>query len=224
MARFDRMRVLNAIAETGLVPIFYHPDPEIAQRVVGACAEGGAQVVEYTNRGDRALGLFNGLIEWAESRFPWLALGVGSVQDAPTAALYIAAGANFVVSPILNPESVRLCNRRKVAHIPGCGTVSEISEAEELGCEIVKLFPAGEMGGPSFVKSMLAPMPWSRLMPTGGVDLTADSIKSWIEAGALCVGMGSKLITKELIAAGDYAGITENVKRALEWVKWARGG
>ncbi len=223
MPRFDRMRVLNGVMDTGLVPIFYHPDPEIARKVIGACADGGAQVVEFTNRGDRALGLFTDLIEWAEKQYPWLALGVGSVQDAPTAALYIAAGANFVVSPILNPETARLCNRRKVAHIPGCGTVSEISEAEELGCEIVKLFPAGEMGGPSFVKSMLAPMPWTRVMPTGGVELTADSIKGWIEAGAVCIGMGSKLITKELLAAGDFAGISEHVKRALEGGKWARG-
>ena len=149
-------------------------------------------------------------------------LGVGSVIDAPTAALYISAGANFVVGPVLNPEVARLCNRHKVAYSPGCGSVSEISDAEELGVEIVKVFPGTQVGGPAFVKAMRGPMPWTRLMPTGGVDATRESIRAWFQAGAACVGMGSKLITKELVAAGDWDAISEKVAQVLAWIKEVR--
>jgi 2-dehydro-3-deoxyphosphogluconate aldolase/(4S)-4-hydroxy-2-oxoglutarate aldolase len=148
---------------------------------------------------------------------------VGSVVDAPTAAMYIGSGANFVVGPLLNPEIARLCNRRKIAYSPGCGSVSEISQAEELGVEIVKIFPGGQVGGPAFAKAVRGPMPWTRLMPTGGVDTTQDSIQAWIEAGVACLGIGSKLIRKDLVAAGDYAAIEENVRRVLAWIQEARG-
>ncbi len=124
MARFDRLAVLNAIVESGLVPVFYHNSVEVAKQIVGACAEGGARVVEFTNRGDRAWNVFTQLAEWAEKADPEVILGVGSVIDAPTAALYIASGANFVVGPILNPEVARLCNRRKIAYMPGCGSAT----------------------------------------------------------------------------------------------------
>ena len=137
MARFDRLTILNTMLDTGLVPIFYHADLAVAKEIVSACAEGGARVVEFTNRGDRALNVFTELVVHFESAAPSLILGAGSVVDAPTAALYIASGANFVVGPVLNPEVARLCNRRKVAYIPGCGTTSEISQAEELGANAV---------------------------------------------------------------------------------------
>jgi 2-dehydro-3-deoxyphosphogluconate aldolase/(4S)-4-hydroxy-2-oxoglutarate aldolase len=223
MARFDRLTVLNAMIDTGLVPIFYHSDLAVAKKVVAACAEGGAQIVEFTNRGDRAWNIFTALLAFFESVNPSLILGVGSVMDAPTAALYIASGANFVVSPILNPEIARVCNRRKVVHVPGCGTVSEISTAEELGAEIVKIFPAAQMGGPGFVKAVRGPMSWVRIMPTGGVDATKEGVYEWIEAGAACLGVGSKLIRKDLVAAGDYEAIGENVRQVLEWIREARG-
>jgi 2-dehydro-3-deoxyphosphogluconate aldolase/(4S)-4-hydroxy-2-oxoglutarate aldolase len=223
MARFDRLTVLNAMIDTGLVPIFYHSDLAVAKKVIAACAEGGAQLVEFTNRGDRAWNIFNALVAFFESANPSLILGVGSVMDAPTAAMYIASGANFVVSPILNPEIARVCNRRKVVHVPGCGTVSEISTAEELGAEIVKIFPAAQMGGPGFVKAVRGPMSWVRIMPTGGVDATKEDIHAWVEAGTACLGIGSKLIRKDLVAAGDYEAIRENVRQVLEWIQEARG-
>lgn len=223
MARFDRLTVLNAMIDTGLVPIFYHSELAVAQKVIAACAEGGAQLVEFTNRGDRAWNIFNALVASFESANPSLILGVGSVMDAPTAAMYIASGANFVVSPILNPEIARVCNRRKVVHVPGCGTVSEISTAEELGAEIVKIFPAAQMGGPGFVKAVRGPMSWVRIMPTGGVLATKEDIHAWIEAGVACLGIGSKLIRKDLVAAGDYEAIRENVRQVLEWIQEARG-
>ncbi|MBN1139172.1 MAG: bifunctional 4-hydroxy-2-oxoglutarate aldolase/2-dehydro-3-deoxy-phosphogluconate aldolase, partial [Anaerolineae bacterium] len=178
MARFDRLAVLNAVVESGLAPVFYHGDVGVAKQIMAACAQGGARVVEFTNRGDRAWNAFTQLIEWADKAHPGVILGVGSVIDAPTAALYIGSGANFVVGPILNPEVARLCNRRKIAYMPGCGSATEISQAEELGVEIVKVFPGAEVGGPGFVKAVLAPMPWTRIMPTGGVDATEESIRA----------------------------------------------
>jgi 2-dehydro-3-deoxyphosphogluconate aldolase/(4S)-4-hydroxy-2-oxoglutarate aldolase len=223
MARFDRLTVLNALVETGLVPVFYNGDLDVSKQIVAACAAGGAKAVEFTNRGDRAWNVFTQLVEWVEESAQAVILGVGSVIDAPTAALYVSSGANFVVGPVLNPEVARLCNRRKVAYMPGCGSASEVSEAEELGVEIVKVFPGAEVGGPAFVKAVLGPMPWTRIMPTGGVNATEESIRGWFGAGVACVGIGSKLITKELVAAGDYDGISRKVAQVLAWIRTAQG-
>jgi len=222
MARFSRMEVLNTIVELGLVPVFYNPDLEVAKRIIAACGAGGARVVEFTNRGDRAWNIFTQLIAWAEQAHPEIILGVGSVIDAPTAAMYIASGANFVVGPVLNSEIARLCNRRKVAYSPGCGSVSEISQAEELGTEIVKVFPGTQVGGPAFVRAVRGPMPWTCIMPTGGVDATEESIRAWFEAGVACVGMGSKLIAKGLVAAGDFEAISNKVAQVLAWIRQVR--
>jgi 2-dehydro-3-deoxyphosphogluconate aldolase/(4S)-4-hydroxy-2-oxoglutarate aldolase len=222
MARTDRLTVLNTVVESGLVPVFYDSDVEVAKQIVTACARGGARVVEFTNRGDRAWNVFTQLAEWADSAYPEMILGVGTVIDTPTAALYIGSGANFVVGPILNPEIARLCNRRKIAYMPGCGTVSEISQAEELGVEIVKVFPGAEVGGPDFVKAVLAPMPWTRIMPTGGVAASEESIRAWFQAGVTAVGIGSSLITKQLVARGDFDGIANQVAQVLAWIQEAR--
>ena len=222
MAKFDRLTVLNTMIDTGLVPVFYNGDLEVAKKITVVCAEGGAKVLEFTNRGDRAWNIFTNLIEFVDQTYPDVILGAGSVVDAPTAAMYIASGANFVVGPLLNPEIARLCNRRKVAYSPGCGSVSEISEAEELGVEIVKVFPGGQVGGPAFAKAVSGPMPWTRIMPTGGVDATKESVEAWITAGAACLGMGSKLVRKDLVAAGDYEAIRDNVSRVLGLIQEAR--
>jgi 2-dehydro-3-deoxyphosphogluconate aldolase/(4S)-4-hydroxy-2-oxoglutarate aldolase len=222
MARFKRLTVYNTILDKGLVPVFYHGDIEVAKKVVQACAEGGATVVEFTNRGDFAPEVFKELSQYTAQTTPEVILGVGSVIDEPTAALYIAYGANFVVGPILNEAIAKLCNRRKVAYMPGCGSVSEISYAEELGVEIVKIFPGDSVGGPGFVKAVLGPCPWVRIMPTGGVDATEESIKAWFGAGVACVGIGSKLIRKDLVAAGNWAELTAKVRQVLDWIKKAR--
>lgn len=223
MARFTRLQVLNKMVELGLVPVFYHPDVDTAIKIVEACAAGGAKVVEFTNRGDLAYEVFVSLVKHVNRNLPDVILGVGSIIDAPTAALYISSGANFVVCPILNPEVARLCNRRKIAYSPGCGSASEISQAEELGVEIVKIFPGDSVGGPEFVKALLGPCPWSSIMPTGGVDATRESVSAWIKAGATCLGMGSKLITKELVAAKDWDSISAKTRQVLAWIKEARG-
>ncbi|MEE9464775.1 MAG: bifunctional 4-hydroxy-2-oxoglutarate aldolase/2-dehydro-3-deoxy-phosphogluconate aldolase, partial [Candidatus Neomarinimicrobiota bacterium] len=176
-----------------------------------------------TNRGDQAHIVFEELVRRFKDEEDVI-LGAGSIIDPGTTSLYIQLGANFVVSPVLNPEMARVCNRRKVAYSPGCGSVNDISQAEELGVEICKIFPGSQIGGAGFVKAVRGPMPWSRIIPTGGVSPTEENIRGWIEAGAACVGMGSKLITKEYVAAGNYEGITENVVKVLAWIREARGG
>jgi len=221
MARFSRMHVLTKMIETGLVPVFYNPDVEVAAKIVQACLDAGISCIEFTNRGDQAHLVFGELVR----RFagdPNAILGVGSVLDPAAAGIYIQLGANFVVGPVLNPDVAKICNRRKVAYSPGCGSASEISQAEELGVEICKIFPGSQVGGPGFVKAVLGPMPWTRIMPTGGVAPTLENMQAWFEAGVSCVGMGSKLISKELVAAGDYAGITKLAKETLGWIKQIR--
>lgn len=224
MARHSRVNVLNGMIEIGLVPVFFNPDIDKAQKIVEACADGGARVIEFTNRGDLAYRVFADLAGHVAAKRTEVILGVGSVLDAPTASLYINSGADFVVGPILNSEVARLCNRRKIPYSPGCGSVTEISQAEELGVEIVKIFPGGQVGGPDFVKAVLGPMPWTRIMPTGGVAPTKESIHAWITAGSTCLGIGSKLITRDLVGKGDWQGITEKVVQCLKWIGEARKG
>ncbi|MCL6430295.1 MAG: bifunctional 4-hydroxy-2-oxoglutarate aldolase/2-dehydro-3-deoxy-phosphogluconate aldolase [Anaerolineae bacterium] len=224
MARFTRLQVLNRILELGLVPVFYHHDLGTAIRIVEACAAGGATVVEFTNRGDLAYEVFAGLVRHFATANPEVILGVGSIVDPGTAALYIASGANFVVGPVLNPEVARVCNRRKIPYSPGCGSASEISAAEELGVEIVKVFPGAEVGGPGFVKAILGPCPWTLIMPTGGVEATKESIDAWFKAGVAAVGVGSNLIRKDLVEKGEFAAITARVAQMLEWIREARQG
>ena len=223
MARYSRLKVLTTMIETGLVPLFYHADPDVAARVITACLEGGARCIEFTNRGDGAHLVFAELMKRFRDNKE-LILGAGTILDPATAALYIQLGANFIVGPNLNPEVARLCNRRKVSYTPGCATPTEISDAEELGVEICKIFPAGELGGPAFVQAVRGPMPWARLMPTGGVAPEKENVTAWIQAGVACLGMGSKLISAKRIEAGDYAAITSDVKQILEWVREARKG
>jgi 2-dehydro-3-deoxyphosphogluconate aldolase / (4S)-4-hydroxy-2-oxoglutarate aldolase len=216
MARFKRIDVIIKMREAGLVPVFYHKDPEVCRNVIKACFDGGAKVFEFTNRGDFAHELFSELNKWAEKEVPGLIMGVGSVVDAGTASLYIQLGTNFIVSPVLNPEMAKVCNRRKILWSPGCGSLTEINYAEELGAEIVKIFPGSSVGGPDFVKAIKGPCPWTSIMPTGGVEPTAENLKEWFEAGVTCVGMGSNLITKELVQKKDWKGITEKVAGAVK--------
>ena len=223
MAKYSRLYVLTQMIDTGLVPIFYNGDIDTATRIVDACINGGARCVEFTNRGDQAHIVFEELIRRFNNEQNVI-LGAGSIVDPGTTSLYIQLGANFIVSPVLIPEMAHVCNRRKVAYSPGCGSVNDISQAEELGVEICKIFPGSQLGGAGFVKAVRGPMPWTRIIPTGGVSPTQENIYGWIEAGAACVGMGSKLITKEYIAAGNYAAISENVAKVLAWIKDARGG
>lgn len=201
-----------------MVPVFYHKDIEVAKAVLKACYDGGVRAFEFTNRGDFAHEIFCDLMKYAAQECPELALGVGSVVDAPTAALYMQMGACFVVGPLFNPDVAKVCNRRQVPYTPGCGSITEVGYAQEAGCELCKVFP-GDVLGPKFVKGLLAPMPWSKLMVTGGVEPTAENLTSWFKAGVYCVGMGSKLFPKDQIANKDWAAITANCKQAFATIQ-----
>jgi 2-dehydro-3-deoxyphosphogluconate aldolase / (4S)-4-hydroxy-2-oxoglutarate aldolase len=216
MARFTRIEVALKMKETGMIPVFYNADAEVCKKVVKACYDGGVRLFEFTNRGDFATLLFAELNKWAQQECPEMIMGVGSVIDEATAAMYIALGANFIVSPIVDEATARVCNKRKIAWSPGCGTVTEIGRAHELGAEVVKIFPGSEVGGPGFVKAVKGPMPWSSIMPTGGVSPTEENLKSWFEAGVTCVGMGSKLFPKEVLANENYSYITQKCEEALK--------
>ena len=219
MSRFSRIEVALTMKESGMVPVFFNKDIEICKQVLKACYDGGARVFEFTNRGDRAHLVFQELIIWAEKEAPEMILGVGSVVDAGTTSLYIQLGASFIVSPILNPDMAKVCNRRKIGWSPGCGSLSEISQAEELGAEIVKIFPASQVGGPSFIKAISGPCPWTSIMPTGGVSPDEENLRGWINAGAYCVGMGSQLMVKDANGNFDYKAITEKTKIAIAIIK-----
>lgn len=193
MAQYTRIEVASVMKQTGLVPLFYHHDVEVSKQVLKACYDGGARLLEFTSRGDFAFEIFAALNKYAIAELPGMILGVGSVTDAAAASLYMQLGANFIVTPVLREDIAMVCNRRKVLWSPGCGTLTEITKAEELGCEIVKLFP-GDIYGPEFIKGIKGPQPWTSIMPTGGVSPTAENLKKWFDAGVTCVGIGSQLI------------------------------
>ncbi|RIJ46561.1 bifunctional 4-hydroxy-2-oxoglutarate aldolase/2-dehydro-3-deoxy-phosphogluconate aldolase [Maribellus luteus] len=219
MARFSRIQVALTMKETGMVPVFYHKDVEVCKQVVKACYEGGVRLFEFTNRGDFATLVFAELNKWAIQECPEMILGVGSIVDEATAAMYIALGTNFVVAPLIDEGTAKVCNKRKIAWSPGCGSVTEIGRAHELGAEVVKIFPGSQVGGPSFVKAVKGPMPWASIMPTGGVSPDEENLKQWFDAGVTCVGMGSQLFPKEVLAEGNYAYITEKCAEALQIIQ-----
>ena len=222
MAKYTRIEVVLQMKENGIVPVFYNADLEVCKQVLKACYDGGLRTFEFTNRGDYAHEVFGELNKFAKAELDGMMMGVGSVLDAGTSSLYIQLGADFIVSPVVNAEMAKACNRRKVAWMPGCGSVSEISYAEELGAEVVKIFPGAHVGGPAFVKGVKGPLPWASIMPTGGVSPTEENLKEWFAAGVHCVGIGSKLFIKNAEGAFDYAAISSKIKEALQLVKTLR--
>lgn len=221
MAQYSRIEVARVMQETGLVPLFFHSDIAFSKNVLKACYDGGARLMEFTARGDFAHEVFGELTKYAIKELPGMILGVGSVTDGAAASLYMALGANFIVTPVLREDIAIACNRRKVLWSPGCGTLTEIAKAEEMGCEIVKLFP-GDIYGPDFVKAIKGPQPWTSIMPTGGVSPDKENLKGWFGAGVTCVGMGSQLISKEIIASKDFKGLEEKVRETLAMIQSVR--
>ncbi|MGB2128094.1 MAG: bifunctional 4-hydroxy-2-oxoglutarate aldolase/2-dehydro-3-deoxy-phosphogluconate aldolase [Flavicella sp.] len=221
MAQFTRIEVAKAMKETGMIPLFFNSDIELSKKVLKACYDGGARLMEFTARGDFAHEVFGELTKYAIAELPGMIMGVGSVTDAAAASLYMALGANFIVTPVLREDIAIACNRKKVLWSPGCGSLTEIARAEELGCEIVKLFP-GDLYGPKFVKGIKGPQPWTSIMPTGGVAPTEENLSGWFNAGVTCVGMGSQLISKDIIANKDYAKLENDVKAAFEIINRIR--
>lgn len=223
MANHTRIEVVQTMQETGMVPLFYHPDIELGKEVLKACYDGGARLLEFTARGDFAFEVFAVLNKYAIKELPGMIMGVGSITDAAAASMFMQMGANFIVTPTLREDIAIVCNRRKVMWSPGCGTLTEINRAEELGCEVVKLFP-GSTYGPGFVKAIKGPQPWTSVMPTGGVSTEESNLRGWFEAGVTCVGMGSKLISKDILKARDFAKLKSDVAKALELIKTIRKG
>ena len=221
MAKYSRLEVAMAMRESGMIPLFFHSDVELGKKVLKACYAGGARLLEFTARGDFAHEVFAELNKYAQSELPGMILGVGSITDAGAASLYMQLGANFIVTPVLREDIALVCNRRKVLWSPGCGSLTEIARAEELGCEIVKLFP-GSTYGPGFVKAIKGPCPWTDIMPTGGVSTEESNLRGWFEAGVTCVGMGSKLISKEILAQKDFKKLEEDVRKTLDIIKAVR--
>lgn len=221
MARFTRIEVAKAMQQTGLVPLFFCDDVEKSKKVIKACYDGGARLLEFTARGDFAHEIFSELSKYVAIEIPQMIMGVGSVTDAAQASLYMSLGANFVVTPVLREDIALVCNRRKILWSAGCGSLQEIARAEELGCEIVKLFPGGTYG-PSFVKAIRGPQPWTSIMPTGGVSPDKENLKTWFDAGVTCVGMGSKLISKEIIRNEEYAKLQQLVEKTINVIQELR--
>jgi 2-dehydro-3-deoxyphosphogluconate aldolase/(4S)-4-hydroxy-2-oxoglutarate aldolase len=221
MAKYTRIEVASVMKETGLVPLFYHTDVSLAKKILKACYDGGARLMEFTSRGDFAFEIFGELNKYAIAELPGMILGVGSITDAAAASLYMQLGANFIVTPVFREDIAIACNRRKVLWSPGCASLTEIARAEELGCEIVKLFP-GEIYGPQFIKGIKGPCPWTSIMPTGGVTTAKDNLTSWFDAGAVCVGMGSQLITNEILKNQDVVLLENIVRKTLATIKEIR--
>ncbi len=219
MARFTRLEVIQKMKDTGIIPVFYNSDVELCKKVVKACYDGGIRVFEFTNRGDFATLVFSELHQWAIKECPEMIMGVGSVVDGPTTAMYIALGTNFIVSPLIDEEMARICNKRKISWSPGCGSVTEIGRAHELGCEVVKIFPGSAVGGPGFISALLGPMPYTSIMVTGGVTPDEENLTKWFKAGAFCVGMGSQLFPKEVLASGDLGTVTDTCRKCLSIVQ-----
>ena len=209
------------MAEQGMVPLFYHSDIDLCKGILKACYAGGARLLEFTNRGDFAHEVFGELNKYSLKELPGMMLGVGSVTDAACASLYMQLGANFIVTPALREDIALVCNRKKVIWSPGCGTVTEICRDEELGCELVKLFP-GDTYGPGFVKTIKGPQPWTNIMPTGGVSTTEENHKSWFSAGVICVGMGSNMISNDIIKNKDFDLLESRVKNTLALINTLR--
>ncbi len=221
MGLYERYEVVAKVIEVGLVPIFYHGDVEVAKKVCTAVVEAGSKLLEFTNRGPRAFMVFAELTKWRDSEKPDLILGAGTIIDSATAALYINLGADFIVGPSFNPEVAKLCNRRHVAYVPGCSTPTEIAYAEELGADILKIFPA-EILTPKFIRNLLGPCPWLKLMPSGGLEPRKEMIEEWISAGAVALNMGTSLLRPDLIKAGDYETLKRLVEECLKYIREAK--
>jgi len=212
--------VLRDLKETYLIPLFSSASEEEAVKTVGAVMKGGCPVVELTHRTERSLEVFHAV----RKAFPAgnLLLGAGSIIDPATAALYVQAGAEFIVSPAFIPELLSFCNRRNLLHIPGCATMTEILSAYAEGAIAVKIFPANTLGGSKFLKAVLAPCPWIEAIPAGGVEPTAESIREWMEAGAVAVGMGSNFLKKDLIVAKRWDAVMQMVTSVIGFIRIQR--
>ncbi|MEY2792455.1 MAG: hypothetical protein RJA76_447 [Bacteroidota bacterium] len=215
MARNNAATVYSRIEETPIVPLFFNPDETIAKSVLKACYDGGIRVFEFTNRGIEAPALFAKLVEFTEKECPDLVLGIGTIYDAKQAKQFIEMGADFMLQPFTTAEVGEICGKHDIPWMPGTMTLTEIRNAELLGAKYVKIFP-GNVVGPAFVKGLMGPMPHSKIMVTGGVEPTRESLSTWFSAGAKAVGMGSQLFPSNLINEKNYQKITNIIAEMIQ--------
>jgi len=216
-----RRDVLDAIGDSGVLPLFYCDDVEQSVRIMTALADGGARAIEFTDRGPNARRVF---AEMAAQAAVWpssILLGAGSIRDPYAADWFIASGARFIVGPTFDPDVATLCNLRRVPYLPGCATPTEIVTAEKSGVEFVKVFP-GDVLGPAFVRAIRGPLPEAQVVVTGGVAATEASVRDWISAGAVALGFGSGLVSKAFTSGADPAPLTHTVAELIRWVARAR--
>ena len=220
MMAFRKEEIVEAMRSTGIVPLFTHDSADDAQQVIEAAYRGGVRAFEFTNRRPNSFEIFSHLVR-ERKKFADLMLGIGTVMDAATTKKFIDAGADFIISPILKLEMAEVCRKHEVAWIPGCATLTEIVTAKENGAAVIKVFP-GSVLGPGFVSSILPVVPDLKLMITGGVEPTRESLTAWFKAGAMCVGMGSQLFTKDILQTRNWTLLTEKVAHALALAKQIR--
>ncbi|MEQ1798910.1 MAG: bifunctional 4-hydroxy-2-oxoglutarate aldolase/2-dehydro-3-deoxy-phosphogluconate aldolase [Lacibacter sp.] len=208
-------QITDAIVQQGILPLYFNPDETVSVEVLKALYNAGVKAVEYTNRGEAALSNFKKMVEVRNAGMPGLLLGVGTIKNKAQATDYMSAGADFLVSPGFVGEVAAYCIENDIFYAPGCMTPSEIIAAENAGVKFIKLFP-GNILGTEFLTTIKDIFPKLLFMPTGGVDTTKESIESWYKAGVCAVGMGSKLVSKKLMEAKDYAAIEKATKEVLE--------
>lgn len=220
MSNFSNTAIVQAMKASGMIPVFFNPDVEVAKAVLDASYKGGVRVFEFTNRGENAFEVFGQLVKHVE-KYPDLMLGIGTVMNTEVTKKYIGAGAHFIVSPVLKPEMAPVCQQAGKLWIPGCATLTEIVNAKDLGAQVIKIFP-GSVLGPGFVSSVMPVVPGLQLMPTGGVEPTEQNLSAWFKAGVVCVGMGSQLFTKETLETKNWIKLEQSVADALAIIKKVR--
>jgi 2-dehydro-3-deoxyphosphogluconate aldolase / (4S)-4-hydroxy-2-oxoglutarate aldolase len=206
---------VSKIISGGVIPVFFHPDEAVCLHVMDACYRAGVRAFEFTNRGEGAAKTFAVMQRHAEANYKDLLLGIGTIFSFEEGASFADSGAHFIVSPVLVPQMRELQTRFGIPWVPGCGTVTEVWQASQLGAGLMKIFP-GQVLGPSFISAVLAVMPTLRLMPTGGVESSEENISSWKKSGAACVGIGSSLFSKELLATKDWNKLESSMKKLLD--------
>ncbi len=217
---FTKQQIVDTMSSTGLVPLFTHDDPTAATQVLEAAYRGGVRVFEFTNRRKNSFEIFSALVEVAK-KYPDLMLGIGTIMDGATTKKFIDAGAHFIISPILKLEMAEVCHTHDRLWIPGCATLTEIVTAKEHGAGVIKIFP-GSVLGPGFISSIMPVVPDLKLMITGGVEPNEKNLSSWFNAGAMCVGLGSQLFTKEITEQKDWALLEQRVVESLAIIKQVR--
>jgi 2-dehydro-3-deoxyphosphogluconate aldolase / (4S)-4-hydroxy-2-oxoglutarate aldolase len=215
--KFTNEQIVSKMKEIGLVPLFTHDDIPTAQQVIEAAYRGGVRVFEFTNRRKNSFEVFVAMLDYCK-KFPDLMLGIGTVMDGATTKKFIDAGAHFIISPILKLEMAKVCMDHNVLWMPGCATLTEIVTAKENGAQVIKVFP-GSVLGPGFVSAIMPVVPDLQLMITGGVEPNEKNLSAWFKAGAMSVGLGSQLFTKEILEKRDWTALEKNVSEALQIIK-----